>query len=205
MLLNVTLANNIVTNSDTTEPALGDNLVSTNMPVTLLNTILSHAQSKTNVSGPITDGGHNICSDSSANFISPTSRENTDPLLAPLTDNGGPTGTMALLPGSPAIDAGDDSLCPAADQRGVPRPIGVHCDIGAYESVPAPALIRGPSGNVRVQFTGQPQRNLTSQATTDFAAWTTIGTATTDTNGFAEFKDTSATQFTLRFYRAIGK
>jgi hypothetical protein len=109
---------------------------------------------------------------------------------------------MALVPGSPAIDAGDDSLCPGTDQRGVPRPIRTHCDIGAYEFVPAPALVRGPSGNVRVQFTWQPQRNLTAQATTDFATWTTIGTATTSTNGFVEFKDTSASQFSLRFYRA---
>ena len=109
---------------------------------------------------------------------------------------------MALLPGSPAIDAGDDSLCPGTDQRGVPRPIGAHCDIGAFESVPAPALIRGPSGNVRVQFTWQPQQNLTAQATTDFAAWTMIGTATTSTSGFVEFKDASASQFSQRFYRA---
>ena len=55
-------------------------------------------------------------------------------LLGPLGDNGGPTQTFALLPGSPAIDAGDDSACPATDQRGVARPIGAHCDIGAVES-----------------------------------------------------------------------
>jgi predicted outer membrane repeat protein len=58
--------------------------------------------------------------------------------LAELADNGGPTQTMALLPGSPLIDAGDDSLCANPlvnhlDQRGVTRPQGSHCDIGAYE------------------------------------------------------------------------
>ena len=58
---------------------------------------------------------------------------NTDPLLGPLQNNGGFTQTMALLPGSPAIDAGDDANCPATDQRGVTRPFGSHCDIGAYE------------------------------------------------------------------------
>jgi hypothetical protein len=77
-----------------------------------------------------------------------------------------------------------------------------HCDIGAYEFVPAPGLIRGPSGNVRVRFTWQPQQNLTAQATTDFDAWTAMGTATTSTNSFVEFKDTTAPQFSLRFYRA---
>ena len=40
---------------------------------------------------------------------------------------------MALLPGSPAIDAGDTSLAPATDQRGFPRPAGAAADIGAFE------------------------------------------------------------------------
>ena len=58
-----------------------------------------------------------------------------DPNLGPLADNGGPTQTMALLPGSPAFDAGDDANCPATDQRGLTRPQGPHCDIGAYEHI----------------------------------------------------------------------
>jgi predicted outer membrane repeat protein len=53
--------------------------------------------------------------------------------LAALADNGGPTQTMALLPGSSLIDAGNDADCAATDQRGVPRPQKNHCDIGAYE------------------------------------------------------------------------
>jgi CSLREA domain-containing protein len=62
-----------------------------------------------------------------------------DPLLGLLADNGGPTHTMALLNGSPAIDAGDDATCALTDQRGVIRPQGAHCDIGAYE-VESPVL-----------------------------------------------------------------
>ena len=58
-----------------------------------------------------------------------------DPLLGPLADNGGTTQSMALLPGSPAIDMGDDASCPAMDQRGTARPQGLHCDIGSYKSV----------------------------------------------------------------------
>ena len=59
-------------------------------------------------------------------------------LLGPLADNGGPTKTHALLAGSPAIDAGDDAICAVApvsgkDQRGVVRPQGAHCDLGAFE------------------------------------------------------------------------
>jgi Phospholipid methyltransferase len=63
---------------------------------------------------------------------------NDDPMLGPLQDNGGPTWTMALGTGSAALGAADDDLCAAdpvnnLDQRGVTRPQGVHCDIGAYE------------------------------------------------------------------------
>lgn len=62
-----------------------------------------------------------------------------DPLLGPLHDNGGPTLTFALLPGSPAIDAGSPTTCPPTDQRGFFRPVDGNgdglaiCDIGAFE------------------------------------------------------------------------
>ena len=65
-------------------------------------------------------------------------------MLRGLNYNGGQTLTIALLPGSAAIDTGNDSFCAAAvgapdygaggtDQRGVPRPQGSHCDVGAFE------------------------------------------------------------------------
>ena len=62
----------------------------------------------------------------------------TRPLLGPLQNNGGPTETMGLGPGSAALDAGNDAICVAPpvnnlDQRGIPRPWGPHCDIGAVE------------------------------------------------------------------------
>jgi hypothetical protein len=56
--------------------------------------------------------------------------------LAPLADNRGPTQTMALLPGSPAINAGDNITCPETDQRGVARPQGSQCDIGRMKLLP---------------------------------------------------------------------
>ena len=108
--------------------------------VTFINSIVSNSPSGDDCSGTITDGGHNISSDDTCGFDPANgSMPNTDPLLGPLQDNGGPTWTHALLPGSPAIDAGDDAQCPPTDQRGVPRPIdgdgdGVAiCDIGSFE------------------------------------------------------------------------
>jgi predicted outer membrane repeat protein len=56
-----------------------------------------------------------------------------DPLLDALGDYGGATQTFGLLADSPAIDAGTLSACPATDQRGVSRPQGSRCDLGAFE------------------------------------------------------------------------
>jgi len=56
-----------------------------------------------------------------------------DPLLGTLGNYGGSTQTIPLLAGSSAINTGDDAVCPATDQRGVSRPQGTHCDIGAFE------------------------------------------------------------------------
>jgi hypothetical protein len=72
-----------------------------------------------------------------------------DPLLGPLQDNGGPTFTQALDPASPALDAGaNDPTCgfgstPFLDQRGVSRPQGAACDIGAFELQPAVGPLQG--------------------------------------------------------------
>jgi hypothetical protein len=78
--------------------------------------------------------GHNLFTDSPAVPLDPTDLINTDPLLAPLANNGGPTQTQALLPGSPAIDAGVAVPGVTTDQRGVSRPQGSAPDIGAFES-----------------------------------------------------------------------
>jgi predicted outer membrane repeat protein len=57
-----------------------------------------------------------------------------DPLLGVLGNYGGSTPVLPLLPGSAAIDTGDDSVCLNGDQRGISRPQLGHCDMGAYES-----------------------------------------------------------------------
>jgi hypothetical protein len=99
--------------------------------------------------GRILTGQHNIESGVSCGFNDPTDQQNTDALLDPLADNGGPTRTRALQPGSPAIDGGNPTGCVAdrdgngvldpnplmGDQRSEPRTNT--CDIGAFESSPA--------------------------------------------------------------------
>ncbi|GAB4398967.1 MAG: hypothetical protein OHK0053_18410 [Microscillaceae bacterium] len=83
-----------------------------------------------------------------------------DPLLGPLQDNGGPTLTMALLPGSPAIDAGGNfSLTPATDQRGVAIE-GANRDIGAFEYSTVGVVVNTPA-NLTAVATGQTTLNLT--------------------------------------------
>jgi hypothetical protein len=93
--------------------------------------------------GTMTSHGYNLSGDNSCNFHGSGDRNNINPLLGALQNNGGPTQTMALLPGSPAIDAGNPSGCTdghghllTTDQRGMPRPDKEDtggCDMGAYE------------------------------------------------------------------------
>jgi hypothetical protein len=82
--------------------------------------------------------GHNLADDDSCGFTEPTDLVVADAMLGPLQDNGGPTETHDLLPGSPAIDAGGNCPPPDTDQRGVTRPQGAACDIGAVEYLPEP-------------------------------------------------------------------
>lgn len=98
----------------------------------LKNTILDGPVAGANVAGEVSDGGYNLNSDGSLSLASTNSRNYTNSLLSALADNGGPTPTMALQAGSPAIDAADPASCLPYDQRGWPR-FGTRCDIGAYE------------------------------------------------------------------------
>jgi hypothetical protein len=109
-------------------------------PTQTRNTILA---GNTGAAGPDLFGslgslGHNLIGNTQggSGFIV-SDLLNVDPMLGPLQDSGGPTQTMALLVGSPAIDAGDNTDAPATDQRGFPRIVGDAIDIGAVEVQPA--------------------------------------------------------------------
>ena len=90
--------------------------------VALTNTIVANSLTSGNAGGDLV-GSPAI---STSNWIGTLDLEN-------LQNNGGPTWTMALPEGSPAIDSGSNVGCPATDQRGLQRPVGTACDIGAYE------------------------------------------------------------------------
>jgi hypothetical protein len=156
-----------------------------------------------------------------------------NPLLGPLQNNGGPTLTHALLPGSPAIDQGK-SFGRTADQRGRHRPYdfasvpnapgGNGTDIGAFElnhSVfdaspdtdltlvtvdirPSLGLLAySTNGQFQFQLTGQVGSNYVVQASTDLTTWIPIATNVIPGSGFISFADPFATNFSRRYYRAM--
>ena len=109
--------------------------------INLTNTILKAGKAGGNIlnkSGTVTSHGYNLSDDDGAGYlIGPGDQINTDPLLGPLQDNGGPTFTHELLKGSPAIDAGNPSFTPPPlyDQRGPDfyRVRNDRIDIGSFE------------------------------------------------------------------------
>lgn len=104
--------------------------------VSISNSIVA-TNTGVNCKGGVSDQGYNLSSDSSCGLTGTGSLQNTDPRLDPkgLQNNGGPTQTIALLSGSPAIDTIPVARCPSTDQRGTTRPDNgeTACDMGAYE------------------------------------------------------------------------
>jgi hypothetical protein len=110
---------------------------------TFQNTIVANSPSGGNCLGPMISKGYNMSSDGTCNFSNSGDRNSTNPMLGTLGNYGGPTQTIPLLTGSPAIDEGNPSGCTdgsghllTTDQRGYPRhdPEDTGgCDMGAYE------------------------------------------------------------------------
>ncbi len=114
---------------------LGSGVTST---LTLHNSIVaSNAGGNFTIySGTVTSLGYNLSDGTIPNATTGDQQNVTNIRVGALANNGGATQTMALLPGSPAINAGENSGCPATDQRGVTRPRTAQnpCDIGAFEN-----------------------------------------------------------------------
>jgi hypothetical protein len=139
-----TLAVSNSTFSGNSAPVGGGGII--NLGLSSLKSMIIAHNSVGNCSGMFTDAGFNISDDATCSFSATGSHNNTDPMLNPrgLRHNGGPTKTIALLSGSPAIDAipvidcTDQASPPnpiVIDQRHFPRPDAGEdvCDIGAYE------------------------------------------------------------------------
>jgi hypothetical protein len=118
--------------------------------LTVSASIVADGVSGSNCGGTaILDGGYNLDTATSCRFSTANhSRSSAKPMLQPLASNGGPTQTMALTPGSPALDVIPASVAGCTgttDQRGTSRPQGPACDIGAYELIVTSSDTQAPS------------------------------------------------------------
>lgn len=106
-----------------------------------------------------------------------------DAQLQALANNGGATQTMAILPTSPAYNGATANLCPATDQRGIARPQGAGCDIGAYERIASlsvtPSLIQAGSGDTVLSVSGDGFTNTSKVLWNGNARTTTFVNSTT--------------------------
>ncbi len=157
------------------------------------NTILNRGDSGVSIysngTGLVTSLGYNISSDDGSGILTgPGDQINTDPLLGPLQDNGGPTFTHALLPGSPAIEAGDPNFTPPPfyDQRGpgFNRVPNGRIDIGSFEvqagttPTPTPTATFTPTATPTPTATRTPTPTPTAALTPTPTATATAPTAT---------------------------
>ena len=141
--------NNTTVSGNSAPSGSGIFIVPTAPIPTLKNTIVANNTPGGDCSGSITSADHNLDSDNTCSLIQSNDLPNTTtPLLGALDPNGGPTETHALSAGSPAIDAGNPATpgsggnaCEATDQRGVARPKGTNCDIGAFELEPGSCTV----------------------------------------------------------------
>ncbi len=171
VLVNVTIAGNRADGGSPSSPAVacqGGGLYNTHGTVIVRSSIIANSTSGGDLWGAVIDGGHNICSDGTAGFSAGSSLNQTDPMLGPLADHGGPTFTMALSPASPALEAIPSGF-PPVDQRGISRPQGPLADIGAFETLapgPGPVILSQPQGGTVALGTNV---TLTVVATADFS------------------------------------
>ncbi|MBX3010724.1 MAG: hypothetical protein KF832_04420 [Caldilineaceae bacterium] len=131
---NSTFSNNQATSLNTED--LGGSGIDNRGTLHLYNTLIANGAGFSDCRGDLATNINNLIEDGSCGAAL-----SGDPTLGPLDDYGGNTLTHALLPGSPAIDAGDNTTCLATDQRDAARPFdgdsngSALCDIGAYEAL----------------------------------------------------------------------
>lgn len=157
-LLNVTIANNSATGSSSAGGGFSNSSLSSmyfkNCIVANNTATISQYNNGYNGLGSgVNSQGNNLSSDNSCFFNHPSDQVNTNPYLGPLQNNGGQTLTCAIITASPAYNRGDRSAAPATDQRGVARPAGTFCSIGAYEPYPDTRMASAATNIGNVIFT----------------------------------------------------
>jgi len=150
--------------------AQGGGIHSSAVTATLPGTIVANSLSGSNTFGALVDNGYNLSSDSSCNLTGIGSLNNTDPKLGPLDDYEGPTPTMPLLAGSPAIDGGNPTYYPLTDQRDRSRLYGSTSDIGALESSP-PFVICGQVSGFTLASEVSVSAGVTTNTTTNHGTY----------------------------------
>jgi CSLREA domain-containing protein len=167
--------------------------------VVLRNTIVAGNAPVDCVVGSTTGGAYNIDGDGSCG-LSGSDQPRVYPLLGPLADNGGPTFTHGLLAGSPAIDMGSPAVpgsggtaCEATDQRGVARPDGPRCDVGAFEGTdttttppPCPHLPRVDCQPALGERSRLALKSVAAHHTRDKLSWSWVGSAPVPVGDFAD-------------------
>jgi hypothetical protein len=125
-------------------------------------------------------------------------------VAGPLANNGGPTLTMALLPGSPAIDAADTALAPPTDQRGFPRPFGAAADIGAFEygSWPLLSISQSQSGGFAIRAQGASGQSCRLLTSTTLTNWAAVATNSIGQDGSLTFQIDAGSD-RQRFWRVV--
>jgi hypothetical protein len=187
---NVTIAFNSSTSG--TQAIVGGGAAN---PFQLRNSIVHSNTPASNCSGGgITSQGNNIDNGNSCGFSAAGDLPNTNPNLAALAVNApGVNATHALNAGSPAIDGGTNTGCPSTDERGVARPQGVRCDIGAYEAqVVAPT----PTPTPPTTCAPRPPVSVVVSPTTGHRVQVTVtaGTnASTPTNNLSQLQFVTST------------
>jgi hypothetical protein len=171
----------------------------------LCNTLLATNLPGGNLTGSVVDAGHNLSSDGSCAFTNAGSLNSTDPRIGPLADNGGPTLTVALLPGSPAIDAADPAAAPPTDQRGISRPVGPAPDIGAFEyGLPAVLRVSGsPAAGLDFAVSAYPGLSCRLLSSSNFTAWVPVATNSIPGTGTLLLHQDCAPGAPCWFYRAV--
>ena len=169
------------------------------------NTVLKAGAGGANISnngGSIASHGYNVCSDNGGGYLNgPGDQINTDPMLGPLQDNGGPTFTHELLKGSPAIDAGDPNFAPPPyyDQRGpgFPRVRNDRIDVGSFEvqvdtpsPTPTPTASPTRTPTATATATATPTATPTSTATASATPTATPRPSPTPTPAYARPRPT---------------